>query len=391
MLNLITNIYFLIFCTILSTFVYIDSFNILGISVIDKVFYMLLPLALILLSRDTYKKIYINRKLLIILFIYMIAFFINSLLSTAPYVSFLSSFNILIQTLYFISFIFILEDDNRSYYKILKTIFFLIFFLLVIYFIESYSLFFRAFLDSYRGSHRKPMSLFTNPNSFSVVVSVSLFLAFVLKVKKYINKGVFALFVLVAILAVFKARSSTAVGLLLIQIILFFIFQFRFRKLVYLFICFLPLLIAFFYLNSFFEILNINYNLRADIWNLALEMFKDSPVFGVGNGVFQRTTYNYTDLSLLIGMGTHSFYVSVFVEQGLVSVFLLLYVVFLFTNYYKKAPMSAQLNYVFLMILAVSQLVENIIIHVEIFSILLILIFSKCYIDTQKRYKQHKD
>ena len=63
---------------------------------------------------------------------------------------------------------------------------------------------------------------------------------------------------------------------------------------------------------------------RLDLWDHALKLFEQNPIFGVGFGGFQFSVpegVHYTD--------THNFYLKMLSEQGVIGITLLLFVLFL--------------------------------------------------------------
>ncbi len=66
--------------------------------------------------------------------------------------------------------------------------------------------------------------------------------------------------------------------------------------------------------DEFGELADVSAERRLSVWSLSMELFQDSPITGLGFGVFRHLGFDLGD--------THNIYIKILVEQGLIGLFI---------------------------------------------------------------------
>lgn len=219
------------------------------------------------------------------------------------------------------------------------------------------SVFYRDyFIDPYRAD-----SFYTNPNPFSIVSILLIFMLFSVGAKWNKNKVTYSLLAVGTVLggaAMSCLCIATYIGVRLVRVKPIIV------MLLLIFCVFFPLL-----LESNDLILAI-YNKRVQIWEVAISMLSSNVFFGIGFGVFQKNNFLFEG-GLGPQYGLHSMYYAFLVEAGYVGLSLLLVALYFML---RRFWYSNSTFYPVFIALLFSQLTEFYLDHEEIF----MLLFAVC-------------
>ncbi len=177
-------------------------------------------------------------------------------------------------------------------------------------------------------------STFENPNYFGAAINMVIFYPLICFIEKKGNRITNALvFMLFLFNLIFTSTRGAWLGFL---IGVFIIAILRYRKVLLL----IPIMLATIFVVpstrarflSIFDFSHLNDNVRVKIWKTGIEMFKDYPLLGVGNGNFLTRYREYISKYHDLYAGrtiftTHNSYIKMFAELGAIggALFIMIY------------------------------------------------------------------
>lgn len=337
----------LILFSFIFTFMTLNFLQVSGIQIGDKLFIILLCYTIF-----TFEVRYVttlNIVDILPLIIWIGCNIISAMSAIHKAVAFAFTFSYIVQVVLLICFIVLFNHYKIDRIKTLKSIYYTAVPIAIIGIIEkfNYNLMARI-LSIFREKqymYGRCSSLFDNPNHFGTFMTITFILGifFLMKEKKKMKFVIFEILILSGVL--FSGSRSAmiwsfvGVTILIYNMRKYCDLKFKKRYLILFFIFIVVLLtlnreelerltlILEGFKNKDFNMIS---GYRGYIWASSFEMMKANPLFGIGNGNVQKEMINYINHEF----GTHSLYVSLLVENGIVG--FTAFMTFVFRSY-KKA------------------------------------------------------